>query len=175
MLTAFSMSYHAEGVKTRTFLSQQMAAIVLTLVLTTFLFISIILTIFGANIIHYVFGLLLNLNANEIFWINVARWLIIIAFIYFSVAYIYFYGPKQKIKFFSSGASLATILMILVSLGFATYIENFGSYNKLYGSIGTIMGIMLMIYLNSFALLIGYELNAAIEHGSTHIKLDEYE
>lgn len=175
MLTAFSMSYHTEGGKTRTFLSQQMAAIVLTLVLTTFLFISIILTIFGANIIHYVFELLLNLNANEIFWINVARWLIIIAFIYFSVAYIYFYGPKQKIKFFSSGATLATILMILVSLGFATYIENFGSYNKLYGSIGTIMGIMLMIYLNSFALLIGYELNAAIEHGSTHIKLDEYE
>ncbi len=175
MLTAFSMSYHSEGEKKRSFLSQQMAAIVLTLVLTTFLFISIILTIFGANIIHYVFGLLLNLNANEIFWINVARWLIIIAFIYFSVAYIYFYGPKQKIKFFSPGATLATLLMILVSLGFATYIENFGSYNKLYGSIGTIMGIMLMIYLNSFALLIGYELNAAIEHGSTHVKLDEYE
>jgi membrane protein len=59
-------------------------------------------------------------------------------------------------------------------MGFAFYIENFASYNKLYGSIGTVMGIMLMIYLNSFALLIGYELNAAIDHGSAHIKLDEY-
>jgi uncharacterized BrkB/YihY/UPF0761 family membrane protein len=36
------------------------------------------------------------------------------------------------------------------------------------------MGIMLMIYLNSLALLIGYELNAAIDHASTHLKLDEY-
>ncbi len=175
MLTAFSMSYHTEENEKRSFLSQQLAAIVLTLVLTTFLFISIVLTTFGTHIVHYVFELLLNFNAYELFWINVARWLIIVAFIYFSVAYIYFYGPKQKVNFFSPGATLATILMIIVSLGFAAYIENFGAYNKLYGSIGTVMGIMLMIYLNSFALLIGYELNAAIEHGSTHVKLDEYE
>ena len=65
--------------------------------------------------------------------------------------------------------------MIGFTLGFAFYIDNFASYNKLYGSIGTVMGIMLMIYLNSLALLIGYELNAAINHGSTHIKLEEYQ
>lgn len=175
MLTAFSMSYHAEEQHTRSWMSQQMAAIVLTLVLTTFLFIATILTIFGETIIHYVFDLLLDFSDSELFWLNVARWAIITAFIYFSVAYIYFYGPKHKIKFFSPGASLATLLMIVVTMGFAFYIDNFNSYNKLYGSIGTVMGIMLMIYLNSFALLIGYELNAAIDHGSTHVKLDEYE
>lgn len=174
MLTAFTMSYHTEEKHTRSWLSQQIAAIVLTVVLTTFLFIAIILTIFGETIIHYVFDLLLDFSKNELFWLNVARWAIITAFVYFSVAYIYFYGPKQKIKFFSPGASLATLSMILVTMGFAFYIDNFASYNKLYGSIGTVMGIMLMIYLNSFALLIGYELNAAIEHGSTHLKLDEY-
>jgi membrane protein len=90
------------------------------------------------------------------------------------VAYIYYYGPKNKVKFFSPGATLATLSMIVVTMGFAFYIDNFSSYNKLYGSIGTVMGIMLMIYLNSFALLIGYELNAAIGHGSTHIQLDDY-
>ena len=174
MLTAFSMSYHSEDEHTRSFISQQIAAIVLTLVLTVFLFVAIILTIFGEHIIHYVFDLLLDFSQNELFWINIARWLVIIAFVYFSTAYIYYYGPKQKIKFFSPGASLATLAMIVFTLGFAFYIDNFASYNKLYGSIGTVMGIMLMIYLNSFALLIGYELNAAIEHGSTHVKLDEY-
>ena len=174
MLTAFSMSYHSEVEHTRTWFSQQITSIVLTIILTIFLFIAIFLTIFGATILHYVFDKILDFSDSELFWLNIARWLVTVGFIYFSVAFIYFYGPKQQVKFFSPGASLATVAMIGFTLGFAFYIDNFASYNKLYGSIGTVMGIMLMIYLNSLALLIGYELNAAINHGSTHIKLDKY-
>jgi membrane protein len=174
MLTAFVMSYHTEHEHARSWFSQQVTSIVLTIVLTIFLFVAIFLTIFGEHILHFIFDQILGLNDSELFWLNVARWIIIVAFIYFSVAVIYFYGPKQKVKFFSPGASLATLAMILFTLGFAFYIDNFASYNKLYGSIGTVMGIMLMIYLNSLALLIGYELNAAINHGSTHIKLEDY-
>ena len=96
------------------------------------------------------------------------------AFVYFSVAIIYYLGPKRRGTFFSPGASLTTLFLIFFTLGFAFYIDNFSTYNKLYGSIGTIMGIMLMFYLNSLALLIGYELNAAIDNASTHVKLDEY-
>lgn len=168
------MSYHVEDEDTRSWLSQQVAAIVVTLVLTTFLFTAIVFTIFGEHIIHYIFDTLLNFNKKEILLINIARWLIITGFVYFSIAFIYYYGPKHQTKFFSPGASVATVTMILITIVFAFYIENFSSYNKLYGSIGTIMGIMLMIYLNSFTLLIGYELNAAINRGSTHIKLDDY-
>tara|TARA_R110002050_G_scaffold109799_1_gene221309 strand:- start:29126 stop:30067 length:942 start_codon:yes stop_codon:yes gene_type:complete len=175
MLTAFTMSYHTEVGHARSWISQQITSIVLTLVLTIFLFVAIFLTIFGETLLHYVFDRILDFSDSGLFWINVARWLITITFIYFSVAVIYFYGPKQKVQFFSPGASLATVAMIGFTLGFAFYIDNFASYNKLYGSIGTVMGIMLMIYLNSLALLIGYELNAAINHGSTHIKLEEYQ
>jgi membrane protein len=175
LLTAFVMSFHTGDRGARSWFSQQITAIVLTLVLTLFLFAAIFLTIFGGHIIQFVFDTILDFSKFDILLINIARWVTIIAFIYFSVAFIYFYGPKQKIKFFSPGASLATLAVILFTLGFAFYIDNFASYNKLYGSIGTVMGIMLMIYLNSLALLIGYELNAAIQHGSTHIKLEEYE
>ncbi|UTW67138.1 YihY/virulence factor BrkB family protein [bacterium SCSIO 12643] len=175
LLTAFVMSYHTEEHHARSWFSQQITAIMLTIFLTIFLFIAIFLTIFGGQIIQFVFDTILDFSRFDILLINLARWIIIIAFIYFSVAFIYFYGPKQKVQFFSPGASLATIAVILFTLGFAFYIDNFASYNKLYGSIGTVMGIMLMIYLNSLALLIGYELNAAIEHGSTHIRLEEYE
>lgn len=175
MLTAFSMSFHTEEEHTRSWFSQQITSIVLTILLTIFLFIAIFLTIFGATILHYVFEKILDFSDQELFWLNIARWLITIGFIYFSVAVIYYFGPKQKVKFFSPGATLSTVAMIGFTLGFAFYIDNFASYNKLYGSIGTVMGIMLMIYLNSLALLIGYELNAAINHGSTHIKLDKYE
>ena len=57
---------------------------------------------------------------------------------------------------------MATILTVLSSYGFNSYIENFSRYNILYGSIGTLMLIMLWLYLSSLVLLIGFELNASI-------------
>ncbi|HMJ45730.1 MAG TPA: YhjD/YihY/BrkB family envelope integrity protein, partial [Ferruginibacter sp.] len=60
------------------------------------------------------------------------------------------------------GVVLATTLSILASLGFAYFVNNFGRYNALYGSIGTIMMVMALIFINSLALLIGFELNVSI-------------
>lgn len=175
MLTAFSMSYHVEKSAQLNFFAQQIRALFLTVTITILLIIATTLTIFGGPIINNIFDNILGYSESSIFWINMVRWAIIISFVYFSVAFIYFFGPKHNVKFFSPGATLATIFLILFTLGFGFYVENFSTYNKLYGSIGTIMGIMLMIYFNSLALLIGYELNAAIDHGSTHLKLDEYQ
>ncbi len=86
---------------------------------------------------------------------------------YFGVALIYYFGPRNRkhFKFFSAGATLATVMIILISFVYSYYISNFGNYNDLYGSLGTIMMLLLWIYLNSFALLIGFELNASI-HGA---------
>ncbi|WP_336827751.1 YihY/virulence factor BrkB family protein [Sphingobacterium multivorum] len=101
------------------------------------------------------------------FWailLKVARWLIIFAIYFFTVSCIYKFGPSNsnKWKLFSPGASMATILAILTFSIFTFYINHFGAYNKLYGSIGTLIVIMLWIYLNTLILLLGYELNAAI-------------
>ena len=101
------------------------------------------------------------------FWailLKIARWLIIFAIYFFTVSCIYKFGPStsNKWKLFSAGASMATILAILTFSIFTFYINHFGAYNKLYGSIGTLIVIMLWIYLNTLILLLGYELNAAI-------------
>lgn len=60
------------------------------------------------------------------------------------------------------GSIVATFLMLIFTLLFSWYVTNFGNYNKLYGSIGTILFIMLLIYFNSLVLLIGFELNVSI-------------
>ena len=85
-------------------------------------------------------------------------------FYYFCIAIIYRIGPayKNKEKLFSPGAFLATILSLLSSLGFALYVENFSNYNEIYGSIGALMLILLWLQINSFIILLGYELNASI-------------
>ena len=96
--------------------------------------------------------------------IGVFRWLLIISLIFYAIAFIYKYAPaiQKRWKLGSPGAILATFLSILTTLGFSIFVNNFGKYNALYGSIGTIIVLMIIIYINSLVLLIGYELNVSI-------------
>lgn len=92
------------------------------------------------------------------------RWILIILLVFFAVGCIFRYAPAvpKRWKFMTPGTILTTTLSLLASLGFAAYVNNFGRYNALYGSIGTIMMVMALIYINSLALLIGFELNVSI-------------
>jgi membrane protein len=102
------------------------------------------------------------------FWkgfIFYTRWIFIIALIFYSIAFIYRYAPAvhKKWKLVSPGTILATFLCIMASLGFSTFVNNFGRYNALYGSIGAIIVLMALIFINSLVLLIGFELNVSIK------------
>jgi membrane protein len=92
------------------------------------------------------------------------RWIFIIGLIFYSIAFIYKYAPdiQKRWRLVSPGSVLATFLSILSTLMFSTFVNNFGEYNALYGSIGTIIVLMSIIYINSLVLLIGYELNVSI-------------
>lgn len=93
-----------------------------------------------------------------------SRWIVIFGLTYFAIAFIYRYGPAVKVKWSlrSPGAVLATILVILVSYLFSLWVTNFSNYNKLYGSIGTVIIFMNIIYINSLILIIGFEVNVSI-------------
>lgn len=110
------------------------------------------------------------------FWtfiIKAARWLILFAVYFVTVSILYKFGPSvsKRWKLFSPGATLATVLAVLTFSGFVFYIDNFNAYNKLYGSIGTVIVIMIWMYLNSLILLIGFELNASITLSKQSIKI----
>lgn len=109
----------------------------------------------------------LHINNRSARWIfRTVRWVIIIPLFYFAIAFIYKYGPAvhKRWRLLSPGTFLATLLTICISVGFGYWVNNFGTYNKVYGSIGTVMILMLLIYFNSLILLIGYELNVSIHH-----------
>lgn len=99
------------------------------------------------------------------FFIELVRWAIILLFFFTILSLIYTYGPakEKRWKFITAGSTLATALIILSTLGFSYYVNNFSNYNKIYGSIGSIIILMIWIYINSFVLLIGFELNTGIE------------
>ena len=94
------------------------------------------------------------------------KWLVICALIFFAYAFLFYLAParKTKFRFISAGGTLATILTIITTIVFSYYINNFGKYNILYGSIGTLVVVMLSFYFNAFILLIGFELNVSIWH-----------
>ncbi len=92
------------------------------------------------------------------------RWVVIIPLFYFTIAFIYKHAPaiKEKWHLFSPGTTLATILMIMLTFIFSFWVNYFGTYNKVYGSIGTILILMIVVYFNALILLIGFELNVSI-------------
>jgi membrane protein len=96
--------------------------------------------------------------------IMVIRWIIIVALIFYSISFIYRHAPaiQKKWKLVSPGSILATFLSIIVTISFSLFVNNFGRYNALYGSIGTIIVLMSLVFINSLVLLIGYELNVSI-------------
>jgi membrane protein len=102
------------------------------------------------------------------FWLGLiayVRWFVIIALIYYSIAFIYKYAPAvhKKWKLVSPGTILATFLCLVATLGFSYFVNTYGSYNALYGSIGTIIVLMALVFINSLVLLIGFELNVSIK------------
>ncbi len=171
MMGAFNQSTHIA--KKRNFFLQQMISILLVLIQSFLIIIAIALLAFGQLTLDFLTEKRIIAGGLNIFLLTAGQWITIAALFYFAISFLYYFGPviRGRWKFFSAGSSLATTLMLIVSLGFAFYVNNFGTYNKVYGSIGTLMVIMLWIQFNSIVLLIGFELNASIRNAKqTHLE-----
>ena len=149
----------------RNILQQRWMAIKLNSLLIALVMISVSLIIAQNAIFSYLFSLLGITNETIKFLIGVARWIIIVLLFFSLISSIYTFGPatRKRWRFVSAGSMLATALTILTTLGFSYYVNHFSSYNRIYGSIGSVIVLMLWIFLNSLILLIGFELNASID------------
>jgi membrane protein len=162
MMRGFQKSYPTTF-KERSWLRRQAIAVFIMIILFILLVSASILVIFGNILISWLTEYTI-LGGFETFMLQLLKWIIALSLFYSIIAFIYKLGPAlhKKFKFFSPGATLATIISILLTLGFSLYVENFGTFNKLYGSIGAFIVILIWIQLNCFVLLLGFELNASI-------------
>jgi len=110
------------------------------------------------------------------FLVSSVRYIIIITLIYSVVTLLYNVGnlDMKKFKFFSAGAMLTTIFFLMTTIGFAIYLNNFGNYNELYGTLGTLVVLLVWLDFNCLILLLGFELNASISKATllSDIKLE---
>lgn len=162
IMRSFNRSLHS--FKERGFVNERWTAIKLTTVLMTMLIVTVSLLVTQGELFAWLMETLEISNPIARELIYSVRWIIIVLLILYSIGFIYKYAPAitKRWKLASPGAIFATFLVVLSTFGFSFYVNNFGSYNKIYGSIGTIMILMFLIYLNSLILLIGYELNVCI-------------
>jgi membrane protein len=162
IMRSFNRSLHSYT--ERGFVNERWTAIKLTTVLILLIMITITLLVTQGELFRYLMETLQITNPIVRQLIYSIRWIIIILLILFSIGFIYKYAPAitKRWKLASPGAIFATFLVVLSTFAFNYYVNNFGAYNKVYGSIGTIMILMFLIYLNSLILLIGYELNVCI-------------
>lgn len=163
LMQAFNKS--SLQVESRSWLKQRFVSLNLTILIAFALIFGLGIMTVGEFVISFLKS---KLEFKDAFWlhlIDLVRWIILVAVYFTTISILYRYGPAhpKKWRLFSAGSWLATILAVLTFWGFAFYINNFGSYNKLYGSIGTLIVIMIWMYLNSLIILIGFELNASID------------
>ena len=167
LMRAFNSCY--KTIENRSAVKTRIIATALTINMTIVLFVTVLLLVGGQLAIEY-----LMTNVADFTSVNFSRWEVTILFtlrfvvifitFFITISTIYYFGPAihYNWRFFSIGSLIATLLCLAVSYGFSFYITNFGTYNKVYGSIGVLIALMVWVQLITVVLLVGYEINASI-------------
>ncbi|NNE31745.1 MAG: YihY/virulence factor BrkB family protein [Winogradskyella sp.] len=166
--SGFESSYHRQLY--RNVFKQYIFALGIALILVFILLLTV--AFFGYFQIYIIQPLHESLTGIEIIddesgygWIIFAKYMFFVIMVYLATATLYYFGTKEGrySRFFSVGALLTTLLIMLTSYLFGVYIDNFSRYNELYGSIGALLILLFYLWLNSNILLLGFELNASLQ------------
>lgn len=160
LFSGFEYSYHK--IMTRNVIRQYLIALFTSIIMALLLLVTVAIIIYFEIAVQK-----LKENgyvSDDIFWIEIGKYFILIFTLFVGVSILYFLGTREgkKIKFFSPGSILTTLLILLNFKLFGIYVSKFAKYNELYGIIGTVLIMMMFIWLNSIILLLGFELNACM-------------
>lgn len=170
ILQGFNESYNIDD--KGNFVVIRLVSLLLMLILGIFIFVAVVLLIFSGAAFNWMVEKEF-IDQESVFLLQLAKWTISLFLIYMSITILYNMGDfeHRRWKTFTAGATMTTLLLLLTSSGFAWFVNNFATYNKLYGSLGTFLLLLIWINLNSNILLIGFELNTSIlkaKHGRLH-------
>jgi len=168
IFSAFEYSIHVTI--NRNFFKQYFVALAMSLFLAFLLLLTVGVILYGEYIIssmkdnHFI--------SDDLFWVHILQITVFVSMIYIAIASLYYYGTKEgrMSRFFSIGAMVTTFLFLLTTYFFGVYIDNFSTYNELYGSLGALLIMMLYIWINSNLLLLGFELNVSLRRLKDKIK-----
>ncbi|HEY8401028.1 MAG TPA: YihY/virulence factor BrkB family protein [Cytophagaceae bacterium] len=163
MISAFNRCYSFPEQKS--FIQRMLKGIALTVFLVLIVCVSVSFSLVAKVYLDMVESTL-SLDGRFYFQLlYLLKYWTIFMVLFFATSFIYYVAPAIPVKwsFFSGGALVAAVLIMVFTLFFSFYVDNFNSYNKVYGSIGTLIAFMIWLHAISMALLIGFEINASLD------------
>ena len=167
IMEALNVAYDVKE-DSRPYWKVRLTAILLTVGLAVFIIISMTLILYGGPIGKWIAGFVGLSNVFTLAW-NIFQWPVVVGLMLLAVAIIYYVCPdiEQHWRWVTPGSVFAVIMWLLMSLGFKFYVDNFGDYNKVYGSLAGVIVLMLWLYWSGMVLLLGAEINAEIDYAAT--------
>jgi membrane protein len=176
IMSSFDRSQSFSDVfRERSSLAKRFTALRLTVLLLIMMVFSLALIVAGNQIIVVFLERFHILSTLNVFFFSTLKYIIIILLLLNSISLIYYYGPalNKKWRFLTPGSLTATIISITISIIFSLFVNKFVQTNTLYGSIWAVVALQIWIYLNTMALLIGFELNVSIEYNKRKRMIEE--
>jgi membrane protein len=164
VIKQLNITYHVPVKEERSFLRTRALALLLTILGGALVIVTFALVVLGGTLQSWIASALgwsdLLLTIFAVF-----RWVVIVVALLLGFAAIYYLAPnvKQKFRWVTPGAVIGVVALILATLGFRLYVDNFGRYGATYGSIGALIVLMLWLYVSGLMLLVGSEVNALYE------------
>lgn len=163
MMNLFNSVYKTR--ENRGFLQSRAIAVSIVVVLAFTVIAASLIMIIGSLLIRRLDEMQVFNSGFMIFLFSSLKFLILLLVFFITTAFIFRFAPAvhDKWNFFSVGAKLAGLLITLGFYGFSFYLNNFASYNKLYGSIGTLIALMLWLLITSIIIIVCFEVNVSLD------------
>jgi membrane protein len=163
--TALNLAYDVP--ESRPFWKTQGVAMLMTLVGTLLIPVSFTLFLLGGRVGEWLAERLQLVDAYYLVW-SWVRWPFTASLVMLMLALCYYVLPdvKQRFRYITPGSVIGSVLWMASTWGFTQYVEHFGKYNVMYGSIGGVVVLLLWLYLTGLIFILGGELNAILEHAS---------
>lgn len=164
LIESFNQTRHT--LETRSWIKQRLISIVLVFILSLLLIVAIVLITLGPVALDFLVERNILRVSFSYYLIIAGKWIVSSALLFFAFSFLYYLAPaaESRFRFISPGSTLSTVLTILASVGFNYYVNSISRYNSLYGSIGTLIIVMVWIFFNAMIVLIGFELNVSIRN-----------
>jgi len=164
ILEAFNATYHS--METRQWIDRRLVAVGLVAILFVLVTLAAILLFFSNLGIKYLYIHGIIMDYGNYVLLQLGKWTVILTLTFLAISFLYYLAPSRKTRwrFFTPGSILATLLSIITSIGFSYFVNHFAPFNRFFGSIGTLIAVMLWMNFNALALLAGFELNVSIRN-----------
>lgn len=163
VIDAFHATAHE--VESRPFLRRRLVSLLLVVAIALFTATAILLVVIGRFFSRQIAVAVTGSRTLPTVALELGSWIIVILLVYSAISLVYFYAPAEHPRWraVSLGAITATLFVLVASWGFSLFLRHIAQLNRLFGSLGTLMALMIWLKLLALALLIGFELNVSLE------------